>query len=156
MSTEAPAGKRWHVLGMASCAFALLLSTTAVDGALVGAHWSFQPLVRPPIPEVGGQPVQGRNPIDAFIVRKLAEQGLALSPEADRRSLIRRLSLDLRGIPPAPVEVAEFLGDSRADALERVVDQFLASPQYGVRWGRHWLDIAAYADSNGYFSADSD
>src|SRR5262249_40509979 len=91
-----------------------------------------------------------------FIIDKLAEERIELSPEADRRSLIRRLSFDLRGIPPAPDEVAAFVAETGSGAYERLVEKFLASPQYGERWGRHWLDIAAYADSNGYFSADSD
>jgi hypothetical protein len=114
-------------------------------------HWAFQPLTRPSIPS-GAQ----ANAVDAFVATTLAKTGRALAPEADRRTLIRRLSFDLRGLPPSPAEVAAFLQDARPDAFERLVDQFLASPQYGERWGRHWLDLVGYADSNGYFSADSD
>jgi hypothetical protein len=134
----------------------LLLSLTEPGRALGAGHWAFQPIVRPPVPEARGRLSLTRNPIDSFIEAKLSQQGLALSPAADRCSLIRRLSFDLRGLPPTPEEVDAFLADERADAYDRVVDRFLAAPQYGERWGRHWLDIAAYADSNGYFSADSD
>jgi hypothetical protein len=113
-------------------------------------HWAFQPLMRPSVP--AGE----HSAIDAFVSSALAKSGRALAAQANRRTLIRRLSLDLRGLPPSPVEVADFLDDTRPDAYERLVEVFLASPRYGERWGRHWLDIVAYADSNGYFSADSD
>ncbi|HEY2953591.1 MAG TPA: DUF1549 and DUF1553 domain-containing protein [Verrucomicrobiae bacterium] len=90
------------------------------------------------------------NPIDHFILARLAKEGLKPSPQADRVTLIRRLSLDLIGLPPTPAEVGEFLSDKRPDAYERLVERLLASPHYGERWGRHWLDVARYADSNGY------
>jgi hypothetical protein len=90
------------------------------------------------------------NPIDVFVVARLEEEHIQPSPAADRITLIRRLSLDLRGLPPAPDEVDQFLHDSAPDAYERLVETFLASPQYGEQWGRHWLDVARYADSNGY------
>jgi hypothetical protein len=114
-------------------------------------HWAFQPLVRPTIPASTYS-----NAIDAFVSSALAKSDRKLTAEADRRTLIRRLSFDLRGLPPSPEEVAEFLKDTRADAFERLVESFLNSPSHGERWGRHWLDIVGYADSNGYFSADSD
>ena len=91
-----------------------------------------------------------RNPIDSFILARLEKEGVAPSPEADRATLIRRLSLDLLGLPPSPQEVDEFVADQRPDAYEQLVDRLLASPHYGERWGRHWLDLARYADSNGY------
>lgn len=94
--------------------------------------------------------------IDRFVSAALARQNHALAPEAGRRVLIRRLSFDLRGVPPSPEEVGAFLADGRPDAYERLVERFLDSPQYGERWGRHWLDMVGYADSNGYFNADSD
>ncbi len=118
-------------------------------------HWAFVPPQPPPLP----QPQSAnwvRTPIDRFIAASLETQGLRPAPEADRRTLIRRLSFDLRGIPPTPAEVTALLNDPRAEAWRHLVEQFLASPQYGERWGRHWLDIAGYADSNGYFNADSD
>jgi hypothetical protein len=91
-----------------------------------------------------------RNPIDAFILARLEKDGLAPSPEADRATLLRRLSFDLTGLPPTPEAVDAFLKDARPDAYTRQVDRLLASPHYGERWGRHWLDLARYADSNGY------
>ena len=90
-----------------------------------------------------------RNEIDAFILAKLEQEKIAPSPEADRRTLIRRLSFDLLGLPPTPQEVDDFLDDKRPDAYERLVDRLLASPHFGERWGRHWLDLARYADSSG-------
>jgi hypothetical protein len=116
------------------------------------AHWSFQPVKRPPVPS----PRKGRihNPIDAFILARLEKEGLSPSPEADRTALLRRLALDLTGLPPTLEEVDAFVKDRRPDAYERQVDRLLASPHYGERWGRHWLDLARYADSNGY-SIDS-
>jgi mono/diheme cytochrome c family protein len=121
------------------------------EGAVGGKskHWSFQPVVRYRPPDVKNRAAV-RNPIDQFIVAKLESQGIAPSAEADRETLIRRLSFDLTGLPPSNSEVDEFLTDSRPDAYERLVDRLLASPHYGERWGRHWLDQARYADSNGF------
>jgi mono/diheme cytochrome c family protein len=112
-------------------------------------HWAFQPPLRPAVPRVkdGARP---RNPIDNFILARLEKEGIRPSPEADRVTLIRRLSLDLLGLPPAPREVDEFVNDLSPDAYEKLVDRLLASPHYGERWGRWWLDQARYADSNGY------
>ena len=125
--------------------------------------WAFQPIARPAVPAPG-------NPVDAFIAAKLADQGLAFAPESDSRTLIRRLSLDLTGLPPTPEEVEEFAaslasfqslgtegtkGTERTDPYERLVDKLLASPAYGERWARRWLDAAGYADSNGVTEADS-
>jgi hypothetical protein len=90
------------------------------------------------------------NPIDAFVLARLEAQGIAPAPETDRVTLIRRLSLDLLGLPPTPAEAEEFAADTRPDALERLVDRLLASPHHAERWARHWLDLARYADSNGY------
>ena len=90
-----------------------------------------------------------RNEIDSFILAKLEQENISPSPEADRRTLIRRLSFDLLGLPPSPQEVDDFLDDKRPDAYERLVDRLLASPHFGERWGRHWLDRARYADSSG-------
>jgi mono/diheme cytochrome c family protein len=113
------------------------------------SHWAFQRPVRPALPAVrdsGG----ARGAIDTLILARLERDGLPPSPEAELPTLIRRVSLDLVGLPPSLEEVEAFTADSRPDAYERVVDRLLASPHYGERWGRHWLDLARYADSNGY------
>ena len=112
-------------------------------------HWAFIAPERRAIPVVA-DPKWSVNPIDGFIAARLAKEKVAPSPEADRVTLIRRLSFDLIGLPPTPAEVTAFLADDRADAYERLVDRLLASPHYGERWARHWLDLARYADSNGY------
>ena len=112
-------------------------------------HWAFVAPERVAPPEVRNQN-WGRNPIDRFILARLEREGVAPSPEADRTTLIRRLSLDLIGLPPRAEEVTAFLNDARPGAFERLVDRLLASPHYGERWGRWWLDAARYADSNGY------
>jgi mono/diheme cytochrome c family protein len=114
-----------------------------------GQHWSFRPIARPAEPGVKNA-TWVRNPVDRFVLARLEKEKLAPSPEADRATLLRRVSLDLTGLPPSPQEVIDFLKDERPDAYERVVDRLLASPHYGERWGRHWLDLARYADSNGY------
>ncbi|HEY2910430.1 MAG TPA: PSD1 and planctomycete cytochrome C domain-containing protein [Gemmataceae bacterium] len=143
------------------------------QGAEYPTHWSFVPVTRPPIPAIDGGPV-GRavpdnnpsgtarltsrkpapfrfaNPIDAFIAKKLSDSGLSLSPEAEKAALIRRVALDLIGLLPSPKEVDDFLKDESPGAYEKIVDRLLASPHYGERQARHWLDLARYADSNGY------
>ena len=90
------------------------------------------------------------NPIDRFIFAELARQGLAPSAKADRRTLLRRPTYDLTGLPATAAEVEEFVNDAAPDALAKVVDRLLASPAYGQRWGRHWLDVARYSDTKGY------
>lgn len=119
------------------------------NGRRSSEHWAFHAVVRPELPVVRSADWI-RTPIDAFVLARLEQEKLAPAPEADRATLIRRVSLDLVGLPPSPEEVEAFLLDNRADAYERVVDRLLASPHYGERWGRHWLDLARYADSNGY------
>lgn len=114
-----------------------------------GAHWSFQPIVRPELPSVLSDD-WARNSVDHFVLARLESLGIEPSPEADRRTLIRRLSLDLTGLPPVPAEVFDFVNDARADAYERLVERLLASPHFGECWGMHWLDLARYADSDGY------
>ncbi len=118
------------------------------------AHWAFQPLQKPVIPRVKNRGWV-RNPIDAFILRRLEAKGLTPNAAADRRTLIRRVTFDLTGLPPTPEEVGQFVNDRTSDAYPRLVDRLLASPAYGERWGRHWLDLARYADSDGY-EADKD
>jgi hypothetical protein len=112
--------------------------------------WSLRPLQRPALPALlrPGSPV--RNPIDAFILAKLEQEGLAPSPEADRRTLIRRLYYDLLGMPPSPDEVEAFVREESPVAYEALVDRLLASPRYGERWARHWLDVVHYGDTHGY------
>jgi hypothetical protein len=119
------------------------------QGAAYTQHWAFVPPRRPPLPRVKNASWP-RNPVDAFVLARLEKAGLAPSPPADRTTLLRRLSLDLVGLPPTPEEVDAFLADRRPDAYERQVDRLLASPHYGERWGRHWLDAARYADSDGF------
>jgi hypothetical protein len=113
------------------------------------AHWAFQRPDLAPLPPLKN-PHWARNPIDAFVLARLEKENLAPSSEADRRTLIRRLSFDLLGLPPNSEEVREFVNDPRPDAYERLVDRLLASPHFGEQWGRHWLDLARYADSDGY------
>ncbi|HKB01792.1 MAG TPA: PSD1 and planctomycete cytochrome C domain-containing protein [Gemmataceae bacterium] len=113
--------------------------------------WSLRPLNRPALPKLSlDDATRARNPVDRFVLDKLREKGLAPSPGADRRTLIRRLSFDLIGLPPTPDEIEAFLNDPTADAYERLVDRLLASPAYGERWARHWLDVVHYGDTHGY------
>jgi len=112
-------------------------------------HWAFQAPHRPAIPATR-HPRWIHNPIDAFVVQRLEKEKLSPAPEADRITLIRRLNLDLLGLPPTPAEVDEFVRDRAPGAYERLVERLLASPHYGERWGRHWLDAARYADSDGF------
>jgi hypothetical protein len=117
------------------------------------AYWAFRPIHRPPVPSFGPAD-RVRTPIDGLLLAAMRRKGLSFSADAHKRTLIRRLSLDLIGLPPDPNEVAAFLADTSGDAYERLVDRLLASPHYGERWGRHWLDVAGYADSEGYDDQD--
>ena len=112
-------------------------------------HWAFQPPQRHTPPAVKN-PAWARNPIDRFILARLEKEGIRPSPEADRVTLLRRVSLDLVGLPPTPQDVDAFVADRSPDAYEKVVERLLASPHHGERWGRHWLDLARYADSHGF------
>ena len=111
--------------------------------------WSFRPLARPPVPRVTDH-ARARTPIDAFLLAKMEPKGLSFSPDADAATLVRRASLDLLGLPPSPDEVDAFTTDDRPDAFDRLVDRLLASPHFGERWGRHWLDVAGYVDTVGF------
>lgn len=111
--------------------------------------WSLQPIQRPAPPQLDDR-AGGDSPIDAFVIERLRKNGLDLSRPADRRTLIRRATYDLIGLPPTPERVAAFVNDNRADAYERLVDELLASPDYGVRWARLWLDAARFGESNGF------
>ena len=121
----------------------------ASDSRIVSNHWAYRPVVRPQSPRVERSDWV-RSPIDAFILARLEKEHLAPSPEAGRETLLRRLYLDLLGLLPTPQEREAFLADQSPDAYERLVDRLLASRHFGERWGRHWLDLARYADSNGY------
>ncbi len=107
-------------------------------------YWAFQRPVRRPVPQAA------RHPVDAFLLKAMQEKGLKPAPRADAVTLVRRAYLDLTGLPPTPAEVVDFVSDRSPDAWEKLIDRLLASPHYGERWGRHWLDVARYADSNGY------
>ena len=112
-------------------------------------HWAFEPVRRPVPPPVDDEK-WNHNPIDRFVLSKLSAHGLAPAAPAERTSLLRRLYFDLIGLPPTPEEIDAFLADTSADAYEKVVDQLLASPRYGERWGRHWLDLVRFADTNSF------
>ena len=124
-------------------------SSTQTAANTTPEHWSYVAPHRPTPPAVKATDWV-RTPIDQFILARLEKEGLQPSHEASREALIRRVSLDLIGLPPTPAEIDAFLADSSPDAYERVVDRLLASPHYGERWARPWLDLARYADSNGY------
>ena len=126
-----------------------LLRQWIAEGAQYEGHWAFQPLLQDP-PPVVAKSAWVRNPIDQFILSELEKRALLPSPEAPKSVLLRRVALDLTGLPPTPEEALAFENDARPDAYERAVDRLLASPHYGERWGRHWLDQARYADSDGY------
>jgi len=116
-------------------------------------YWAFQPVKRPSLPTVK-QTELVRSPIDAFLLSELEQRGLTFSPQADGQTLVRRLSFDLHGLPPSPEFVEQLTGDSSTENVERLVDELLAAPAYGERWARHWLDVAGYADSDGYTEND--
>jgi len=128
-----------------------LLKRWVTEGAKWGKHWAYEVPQRPDVPAVQAAP-ELKNPIDHFVRARLEKERLAPSPAADRRTLFRRLSFDLLGLPPDATEAQAFVDDPRPDAYERVVDQLLASPHFGERWGRYWLDLARYADSGGYLN----
>jgi hypothetical protein len=159
-----PPPKEHHTLTAGECD---TLRRWIAEGAKYADHWAFVAPRQAPIPELESRTAEGRsrgkqgdnpgipksrNPIDSFISAELAKHSLTLSPAADRPTLIRRLSLDLIGLPPTPDEVRAFVDDAAPDAYERAVDRLLASPHFGERWARMWLDLARYADSSGYGS----
>ncbi|SFI49317.1 PSD1 and planctomycete cytochrome C domain-containing protein [Planctomicrobium piriforme] len=126
----------------------VLLRRGAIDIDEARKFWSFQPVARPVVPKAADSSWV-KTPVDAFILEELQAKGLEPVAAADKRTLLRRATFDLTGLPPTPAEVASFLADESPHAFETVVDRLLASPQYGERWGRHWLDVVRYADSNG-------
>ncbi len=122
--------------------------TSEIDFESARDFWSLQPVKRPTVPADGGGGRAGTD-IDRFVIAALADKGLSLSAPAERTTLIRRLTFDLTGLPPTPEEIAAFIADESPDPVERLIDRLLLSPNYGQRWGRFWLDVARYADSNG-------
>src|SRR5437870_8060697 len=138
--------------GLAAASAIHELESTA-DGS---DHWAFRPLHRPVVPRLPRPASRLTNAIDRFIAARLARENLSLSPPAGRAILSRRVAFTVTGLPPAPEDVDAFVHDGNPGAYERMVERYLSSPRYGERWGKHWLEVAGYADSNGYFSADSD
>ena len=126
-----------------------LLAEESQIAAVRKSHWAFQPVADPPLPQVQNTN-WSQTSIDAFILAALEGQGMTPSPAADKRTLLRRLTFDLTGLPPTPEEISALLADNSPDATATAVDRLLASPRYGERWGRHWLDVARYADTKGY------
>jgi mono/diheme cytochrome c family protein len=148
--------EKWIAAGAREAHVEPDVATAAPDPLVSDADrqfWAFQPPRQVPVPKVAA--ADGvRSPIDAFVLARLKEHGLALSPEADRRTLVRRVYFDLVGLPPEVEEVEAFVADARPDAYERLVDRVLASSHYGERWGQYWLDVAGYSDSEGIQHAD--
>ena len=123
------------------------------ESELTGTNfWAFQAVQRVAVPSVTRKDWP-RNAVDQFILARLEKAELAPSPMADRATLLRRLTYDLHGLPPSPTEIDTFLADTSPDALAKVVDRLLASPRYGERWARHWLDVMRFSESDGYTAA---
>jgi hypothetical protein len=139
------------VLGMVFASFASATPSKLppLEDPAARNHWAFKAPVRPALPTVKDKKWV-RNPIDQFVLARLEKEKLSPSPEADRTTLVRRLHLDITGLPPGLKEIDDFVKDRSPDSYEKLVDKLLASPHFGERWGRHWLDVARYADSNGY------
>jgi hypothetical protein len=149
--TETEILTRWIAAGAPEIEMAADVATKTPDPLVSDKDrefWAFRSPKSSPVPTVKNA-VRIRNPIDNFVLKKLEDKGLNLSPEADQATLIRRAYFDLTGLPPDPEEVKAFLADKSPDAYEKMIDRLLASPRYGERWGRFWLDLAGYADSEG-------
>jgi hypothetical protein len=142
-------GLPWPKSDPASAARSKSLAEQSQIAAARASHWAFQPVRRGVLPEVRDAN-WSQTPLDRFVLAELERHGLTPSRKADKRTLLRRLTFDLIGLPPTPQEIDAFLADDSPAAIERVVDRLLASPHYGERWGRHWLDVARYADTKGY------
>jgi hypothetical protein len=145
MTTRSP-----QLVLLAVLAVALPTGHATADDLTPKDHWAFRPVTRPAVSQIANLKFEIRNPIDRFIQARLAKEGLKPSPEADRATLIRRLKFDLLGLPPTPEEIDAFVSDPTADAYERLVERYLASPQFGERWARHWLDVVHFAESHGF------
>ena len=133
--------------------FAAACVVFASPGANATDHWAYEPVTRPSVPPVEHTAWPG-GAMDHFILAKLRENGMRPARRADRRTLIRRVTLDLTGLPPTPGAVDVFVADDSSGAYRRVVERLLASPRFGERWGRHWLDVARYADTKGYLAGN--
>ncbi|MCX6952065.1 MAG: DUF1549 domain-containing protein, partial [Verrucomicrobia bacterium] len=131
-------------------------TSAALDMARARQHWAFQPFTKPALPKIQNRKSPIENPVDAFVLAKLEAKKISPAPAADPRTLIRRVTFDLTGLPPTPAEVDAFQKDRSPDAYARVVDRLLASPRYGERWGRFWLDVARYADTQGYLVGNAE
>ncbi len=140
--------EQWVKLGAPDPREGPVMATKNVDMATVRKHWAFQPVRVPQPPGTEGNP-WSQLPLDRFVFAQLQQHGLQPNSPADRRTLIRRTAFDLTGLPPTPEEIQQFLSDTAPDAFDRLIDHLLASPAYGERWGRHWLDVARYADTAG-------
>jgi hypothetical protein len=132
--------------------FVLAFDLTAESPEGSPEHWSLQPRSQPALPHLADPALRARvrTPVDAFILARLQEAGLQPAPEADRRTLIRRLTFDLTGLPPTPDQIRDFLADQAPDAYEKLVDRLLGSPAYGERWAQHWLDVVRFAETEGF------
>ncbi|MYK11258.1 MAG: DUF1549 domain-containing protein [Acidobacteriia bacterium] len=149
-------------IGPILCCVAVLTCVATVSGAAASiagepdfpehqrSHWAFQPVAEPDMPAF-----DTNHPIDAFVLARLRGEGIRPAARADRTALIRRATFDLHGLPPTPAEVQAFVEDDSPDAFAKVVDRLLASPRYGERWARHWLDLARYAESEGFKSDET-
>lgn len=146
-----PKGKRFSAAELKLVADWIRAGARGKTGA--GGHWAFRAPKQPPLPAVKDAK-RVRTPLDRFLLAALEAKGLGFSPDADRRTLIRRVTYDLIGLPPAPEEVEKFIADPDPQAYEKLVDRLLADPRYGERWARHWLDPAGYADSEGVLQED--
>ncbi len=129
--------------------FALLFAGSLIAGE-PATHWSLRLCARPDVPRIHSPKFAIRTPVDAFVLAGLEKNGLSPAPEADRATLIRRVTFDLLGLPPSPAEIDAFVNDNSPDAYEKLVERLLASPQYGEKWGRHWLDVVRYSESEGF------
>ncbi len=145
---------KWVTRGLAWSEKAASAATKAHGAPVVDDEarnfWAFRPVVRPPVPQIKNQKSKIENPIDAFVLAKLEANNARPAPMASKETLLRRLSYTLTGLPPSPKEVAAFVGDQSPDAYEKVVDRLLEARQYGEHWGRHWLDLVRYAESNSF------
>ena len=146
---EIKALEKWVELGAPWPEHLKLAPPNAIAKA-AASHWAFRPVERPAVPQVRGEKHEVQNDIDRFVIAKLDAAKLVMNSRADKRMLIRRATFDLLGLPPTPEEVETFLKDDTSNAYEKLIDRLLASPRYGERWGRHWLDLARYADNKGY------
>jgi hypothetical protein len=156
--TVRPIAILYGLLGLAMAVISFDSTVTLADDppkftAAERNHWAFQPVRRPAVPVIANSGADILNEVDSFVVARLQKDGYQPSPATDKRTLIRRVTFDLTGLPPTPGEIAEFLADDAPDAYSRLVDRLLSSPHYGEAWGRIWLDIVRFAETAG-FNAD--